>query len=156
MPNRNARHWPKPTPALLTAAGIEDHDDGLLDAVLTTAALVAQADGRIEPVERGQLLDFLDRNGILSIFTRAEMLDAFERRVRELRRPGGATAAVQRLRRQAGRLPVRLAIDAGEEVAAADCRLDGREERMLHLIRIILRAPAAPAAPVPGGPGAAR
>jgi hypothetical protein len=33
-----------------------------------------------------------------------------------------------------------MIVDAGEEVASADCRLDPREQRMLGLIRIILSA----------------
>jgi tellurite resistance protein len=156
MTNRNLRLRTRVAPAEITAACLDRRDDGLLDAVLTVAALVAGADGRIEPVERGQLLDFLDRNEVLSVFTRAEMLDAFERRLRELREPGGAAAAVRRLRRYAGHPPARLVVDAGEEVAAADCRLDPRERRILHLIRLILRPPRSPSVRAFGRSGAVR
>ena len=46
--------------------------------------------------------------------------------------------AIERLRRRARHLPVSLVIEAAEEVAAADCRLDPREQRILELIRTAL------------------
>jgi tellurite resistance protein len=66
----------------IIAAYLEDRDSELLDAVITGAALVAVSDGRVEPAERCQLLDFLRRNGLLSTITRADALDDFERRTR--------------------------------------------------------------------------
>jgi tellurite resistance protein len=129
------------------AAYLEDREDELLDAVITAAALVARADGWIQHVECGQLLDFLDREELLSVFSREEALDAFRRCIRELREPGGPTAAVERLRRHAGRAPVRLVVGVGEEVAAADCRLDPREERILAVIRTAVGAQPSPLAP---------
>jgi tellurite resistance protein len=135
MPNRDARGRRNSIPAESMAAYPDGRDEELLDAVVTAAALVARADGWVQPVERAQLLDFLDRNQFLSIFTRAEILDAFERRIRELREPSGPALAVERLRRHAEHAPARLVIDVGEEVAAADCRLDPREQRILQLIR---------------------
>ena len=146
MPNRNLRSRSKAAPAEIVAAYLDDRQDELLDAVLTAAALVARADGWVQPVERGQLLDFLDRNDFFRIYTPADIRGAFESRIRELREPGGPAAAVARLARNAERLPACLVIDAGEEVAAADCRLDPREQSVLQRIRSALRAPAAPSA----------
>ncbi len=140
MPNPNSRSRSKVAPAPIIAAYVDDREEELLDAVLTAAALVARADGQVQPVERGQLLDFLDRNEFLSIFTRADILGVFECRLSELRDPSGPAEAVARLARHAGRLHARLVIDAGEEVAAADCRLDPREQRVLQLIRTALCA----------------
>jgi tellurite resistance protein len=128
------------TPAELIAAYLDARNDELLDAVVTAAALVARADGRIEPVERGLLLDFMDRNGFLSVFTRAEILDAFERRVREFDEPGVAEVAVDELRRLAGRSPAHLVIGAGKRVAAADGRLHVDERHALKRIRAALAA----------------
>jgi tellurite resistance protein len=139
------------TPVGIIAASLRDLENELLDAVVTTAALVARADGWVDPVEREQLLDFLDVNEFMSVFTRAEILDAFERRIRELREPDGAVAALGRLRRQSGgslaRSLASLVVDVGEQVAAADCRLDPREQRILQLIRITLRVHPLPSAP---------
>jgi tellurite resistance protein len=141
MPNRDARSRRNVTPAENMAAYLDGREEELLDAVVTAAALVARADNWVQPVERARLLDFLARNEFMSNFTRAEILDAFERRVRELREPSGPAIAVERLRRHAGRTPARLAIDVGEEVAAADCRLDPREQRILQLIRTVCNPP---------------
>jgi tellurite resistance protein len=152
MPNRNPSNCFDATPAEIMAAWRDDREDELLDAVVTAAALVARADGWVDPVERGQLLDVLDRNGFLSVFTPAEILDAFERRVRELRAPGGPAAALGRLRRHAGRAPARLVVDVGDEVAAADGRLDPREQRILQLIQAALGVHPSSSAPQPDRP----
>lgn len=111
------------------------HD--MLDVVVTAAALVARADCRVDPAERRQLLDFLARARLLPV-VRFDAREAFERRVRELREPGGLVAAVDRLAEVSGRSLARLVVDAGWEVAAADSRLDPREKRVLDLIGIAL------------------
>ena len=144
MANRNTRN--RLTPAEIMAAYLDDRNDELLDAVVTAAAVVARADGRITPVERGLLLDFMDRNGFLSVFTCSEILDAFERRVRQFDERGGAEEAVDDLGRLAGRSPARLVIAAGKRVAAAAGHLHPRE---LHILQRIRRALAAPPAPSP-------
>lgn len=144
MPNRNARN--RLTPAEIMAAYLDDRNDELLDAVVTAAALVARADGRIEPVERGLLLDFMDRNGFLSVFTGSEILDAFERRVRQFDEHGGAEAAVDDLGRLAGRSPARLVIGVGKHIAAANGQPHPRELQILQLIRHALGIPPAPSA----------
>ena len=90
MGKRNERRRFESKPAELMAQYWDAREDELLDAVVSAAALVARADGRIDGAERGQLLDFLERRGILSVFTPAEILDTFERRVRELNEPGGS------------------------------------------------------------------
>lgn len=149
MPNRNTRNRLRMTPAEVMAAYLDDRNDELLDAVVTAAALVARADGRIEPAEGGLLVDFMDRNGFLSVFTRREILDAFERRVRQLDEHDSADAAVAGLGRLAGRSPARLVIGAGRQVAAADGHFHPGERHMLQLIRHALgTAPSAPK----GGP----
>jgi len=141
MRKRNIRTRFDARPAELMAAYMEDRDGELLDAVITAAALVAGADGWIAPAERRQLFDFLRRQGLLSVATRAEILDAFETRTRELEERRGAELVVDSLRRLAGRSPSRLVIDVGREIAAADCRVDPREQHMLQLIRVILGGP---------------
>jgi tellurite resistance protein len=120
MSNRNTRNRWGMTRAEIAAAYMDDREDELLDAVVTAAALVARADGWIEPVERGHMLDFLDRNGFLSVFTRADIFGAFECRVRQLEEHGGTEGAVDALGRLAGHSPARLIIEAGEHVSAAD------------------------------------
>jgi tellurite resistance protein len=118
MPNQNTRNrWDMTTGATM-AAYLDDREDELLDAAVTAAAL----------------LNFLNRHGLLSAFTRAEVLDFFERRVHQLEGDSGAGVAVGSLRRLAGRSLARLVVDAGEHVAAADGHLHPREVHILLLI----------------------
>ena len=157
MQNRSSRKPSHMTPAEIVAAYLDDRDGDLLDAVVTAAALVARADGHIQLVERGLLIDFMDRNGFLSIFSCAEILDAFDRRVHQFEEPGGAEAAVDRLRRFAGRTPVRrLVIGIGRRVATADGHLHPFERHVLQRLRAALRAPSAPSAPTQRHIGGAR
>src|SRR5437899_3004988 len=74
------------------------------------------------PIERGELFDFLDRNGFLSVFTRRDIFDAFDLRLRHFDE-SGSEAAVDDLRRLVDRLPARLVVEAAERVAAADRRI---------------------------------
>jgi tellurite resistance protein len=147
MPNRNARHRVALTQAEIMAAYMDAREDELLEAVVTAAALVAHADGCIEPVERSQLLDFLNRNGLMSVFTRAEMLEFFERRIRQLDGENGAEVVIESLKRLAGRSTARLVVDAGEHVAAADGHLHPRELQVLQFIRIAVSSRSRPSAP---------
>ena len=147
MPKQRGNRRVKLTRAEIIAAHLDFRGEELLDAMVTAATLVARADGWVQPVERGQLLDFFDREEFLSIFTREEILEVFERCVQELREPRGLIAAVERLRRRAGQVPVQFVIDVSKEVAAADCRLDPREQRVLELIRTLLGGDGSPALP---------
>jgi tellurite resistance protein len=137
MPSRDTCNHLSVTQAGM-AAYMHDRADELLDAIITAAAMVARADGWIDPVERCQLLVFLNRNGLLAVFTREEVLDAFEDRTRQLAERGGAEVAIGRLRRLAGRSLARLVVDAGAHIATADGRLHPGELHTLALIRIAL------------------
>ena len=156
MSHRNTRRRSRLTPAEVMAQYLDDRNDELLDAVVTAAALVARADGRIEPAERGLLVDFLDRNGFLSVFTRDEILDAFDRRVHQLGEERGAETAVDSLGRLAGRSPARLVIGAGKHIAAANGNSHPVERHMLQLIRYALGRGSAPSATSLDGTGGAR
>jgi len=118
----------------IMAAYADDREDELLDAIITAAALVARSDGRVAPIERGELFDFLDRNGFLSVFTRRDIFDAFDSRLRHFDE-GGSEAAVDDLRRRGDRLPARLVVEAAERVAAADRHIHPHERQILALIR---------------------
>jgi tellurite resistance protein len=120
----------------ITAAYMNHRKDALLDAAVTAAALIARADGSVDSAERRELLDVIRRNGLLSLFTRFDVLDAFECRLRQLEEERGLEAAVNSLRRFAGRSPAWLLVEIAERVAAADGHVDGRELQMLRLIRI--------------------
>lgn len=113
MRNRYTRNRPGMTAADITAAYMDDREDQLLDAAVTAAALIARADGIVEPIERNEMLDVLQRNGLLSVFTRFDILDAFDSRLRQLEEDEGMEVAVESLGRLAGRSPAWLVIRNG-------------------------------------------
>jgi tellurite resistance protein len=126
------------SPAEVIAEYCHEREEVVLDAIVTAAALVSRADNWVQPVEQAQLLDFLDRHDLASMLSRRETAELFERRLREIREPNGLSAALIRLRRIGAHAGALLVVDLSDEVAAADCRLDPREERMLVLIRAVL------------------
>ena len=81
MANQRTRDRPVAMENAISASSVDKRHAELLDGVVTASALVARSDGRIAPAEREMLVDFLDRKGLLSVFTRAEILDAFHRRL---------------------------------------------------------------------------
>ena len=141
MPNPKIHDRSGMTAAEITAAYLDDREDELLDAAVTAAALIAQADGSVAPIERSEMLATVRRNGLLSSFTRFDLLDAFESRVRQLDENRGVEAAVDSLRQLAGRSSARIVAETGERVAAADGQVNGRELQMLRLVRIALGRP---------------
>jgi tellurite resistance protein len=129
--------------AEILAADLRAEKDRGLGAILTVAALVAGSDGWVDPAELSQLHDFLERHGF-QLLARVDLRDSFERRMRELRTPGGFEAALANLSRYEPRRLSHLVINAGEEIAAADGRLDPREDDILRRIRIALRQKPSP------------
>jgi tellurite resistance protein len=141
MPSRISAERRKAAATATLPVRLNEGEVELLDAMATVGALVASADGRVDPSEPLALADFVDRQGVFSVFTRDEILDAFTRRLRAFETKGAAGAAVECLERFAGRAPARLLIEASRQVAAADGRLHPRELHFLQLIHIALVAP---------------
>jgi tellurite resistance protein len=131
MPNGKA------SPEIMDAVS-KDREVELLDAVVTCAALVSHGDGCGDPVERLRLLDFLDRNELLLLFTNEHVRGSFERRVSDLREPGGADVALARIKRHTGQAPFRQVAAVGKAGTSAEGSVDARELRALHLIQASL------------------
>jgi tellurite resistance protein len=129
--------------AEIAAAELRADKARAFDAIVTVAALVARSDGWVHPAELSQLHEFLGRHRFQSL-ARVDLRDSFELRIRELREPGGFEAALANLSRYEERSLSHLVIDAGEEIAAADGRLDPREDDILRRIRIALRQKSSP------------
>jgi len=137
MPGRNTRKYLSMTQTEM-AAHMRDVADELLDAIVTATAMVARADGWIDPLERTQLVVFLNHHGLLAVFTREEVLDAFEDRTRQLAETRGTEIAVGHLTQLAGHSLARIVVDAGVHVAAADSRVHPGELHALALIPMAL------------------
>ena len=112
-------------------------DRDVLDAVITIAALVARADGWVAESERDTLYRFVVDMWLEPEPSRAEIVDMFERRIRELRAPGDAIV-LERLLASAGDWG--QIVNVGERVAHADGLLDPRERHILQAIKTIMMA----------------
>lgn len=141
MPKRTARHLRHASSAEILGGYRNEKDYELLDALVTAAALMSRADGWVQPAERVAMFDFLERNRFVPLFARASVLALFEDRVRDLKEPDGAIVAVIRLRNYARRSSgsAGLILDMAREIAAADCRLDPREQQILQRIETALK-----------------
>src|SRR5262249_60655088 len=63
---------------------LNNRDEDVMQGLVTAGALVAVADGRVEEVERDELLNFIDRQQLASTIPRTDIAEVFDRRVREL------------------------------------------------------------------------
>ncbi len=71
-------------------AGCRDRDEDMLQGLVTAGALVALANGELAPVERGELLDFINQQGFIPTISRQDAAAAFDSRVRRLEDRYGA------------------------------------------------------------------
>jgi tellurite resistance protein TerB len=119
---------------------LENHDETLLRALVTAGAFVALADGRVDAVERDELVNFIDRQGFVPSIARDEIGDAFDNCVRQLEGQDCADAIAETFRPLAGSSLASIVIRTATQVAAADRYIHQGEVRALKLIRSILAA----------------
>jgi tellurite resistance protein len=86
----------------LTAGHTDNHDEQLMQALVTAGALVALADSRVAAIERDGLVNFIDRQGLVSTIPRSEIAEAFDNRVRQLEERNSADVIVETFRPLAG------------------------------------------------------
>jgi tellurite resistance protein len=152
MAPQNVRRPSPMSPAQLRQAHHTYLEEMLFDAVVTAGAVVALADGQVDPEERARVADLVERSGWLSTYTAAEAADAFDSRVRQLELEGGVPeTALNSVRRVGDGLGSRVVVCAAEQVARADGRIQLPEERALGLIRSAL-APSTEQAARPACP----
>jgi tellurite resistance protein TerB len=122
----------------LTACHINNHDQDVMQALVTAGALVALADGRVETIERDELVNFIDRQGLVPTFSRPEIAKAFDDRVRQLEERDSADVIVATFRPLAGLSLASVMVRTAERVAAADRQIHPSELQALKLIRLLL------------------
>ena len=139
MASRNTRRPSPMSPAQLRQAHHTYLEEMLFEAVVTAGAVVALADGQVDPEERASVVDLVEQSGWLSTYTAAEAADAFDSEVRQLELDGGdPETALNSVRRVGDGLGSRVVVCAAEQVARADGRVQFPEERALGLIRSAL------------------
>ncbi len=118
------------------------HPWTMLWAVHTAAAVVARADGRVDPAERSRLDAYLRRcgtDGLASAITRG----LFDKCLREIERdPAGEPSLLARVLSGFDGTPwVWVILRAAEHVAAADGSVQRAEARAIEAIRTALNLP---------------
>jgi tellurite resistance protein TerB len=136
MANRYARS--STTTAEFTAGYLDNRDEQVMQALVTAGALVALADGRVEAVERDELLNYIDRQGLLPTIPRPDIAEAFDNRVRQLQDRDSADAIVEAFQPLAGLSLASIVVRTAERVAAADRQIHPGELRALKLIRLVM------------------
>ena len=132
----------RPTHSITIAelpAGRRDRDEDMLQALVTAGALVALADGELAPVERGELLSFIDRQGFIPTISQQHAAAAFDNRVRQLEDRYGANVILETLRPLAGLSLASVVMRTAERVAAADRKIHRGEQRALQVLRLVLK-----------------
>ena len=103
---------------------------------------------RIEEVERDELLDFIDRQQLAPTIPRAEIAEAFKRRVRQLQNRDSAEVILENLRPLVGLSLASVVLRVAQRVAAADGQIHPRELQALELIRLIMTSLSANGLPM--------
>jgi tellurite resistance protein TerB len=125
-------------PAELNSSHVNNHDNEVMQALATAGALVALADGRVEAIERDELVNFIDQQGLVPTISRPEIADAFDDRVRQLKDRDSANVIVEAFRPLAGLSLASVVVRTAERVAAADRQIHPGEVQALKLIRLIM------------------
>jgi tellurite resistance protein TerB len=126
------------TTAELAADYLDHRDEEVKEALVTAGGLVALADGRVEAVERDELVNFIDRQQLVPTISQHDIAEAFDNRVRQLEDRDSVQVIVDALRPLAGLSLASVVIRAAERVAAADGKIHPGELQAIKLIRLIM------------------
>jgi tellurite resistance protein TerB len=140
------------TAAALAARYLDGRDEAVMQALVTAGAFVAIADGRVDAVERDELLNYIDRLGLVPTISQHDIAEAFDKCVRKLKERNSANVIVEALQPLAGLSLASIVVRAAERVAAADRQIHPKELEVLKLIRLIMiNLPTRTERPVPLG-----
>jgi tellurite resistance protein len=124
--------------ANLVADHLDQRDDEVMGALITTGAFVSLADGQVETSERDELVNFLDGRQVVPGMSKREIGEEFDRRVRHLRSGDKIAMVVEALRPLAGLSLSSVVVRIAELVAAADGHIHPNELMAIKLIRLVM------------------
>ena len=114
-----------------------DCDEHVVKALITVAAFVALADGRLDAVERDEAVNYIDRRHLAPTISRQRVAEFFDARARQLDDRDFADLIAEALRPMAALSLTFDVVRIAELVAAADRHIDPNEARVISLIRLI-------------------
>jgi tellurite resistance protein TerB len=124
--------------AELSTGCLDNRDNEVMRALVTAGALVALADGRVEAVERDELVNYIDRQEFVPTISQHDIAEAFDNRVRQLEDRDTANVIMESFQPLAGLSLASVVVRTAERVAAADRQIHPGELRALKLIRLIM------------------
>ena len=124
--------------ANLVADHLDQCDDEVMGALITTGAFVSLADDQVETSERDELVNFLDGRQVVPGMSKREIGEEFDRRVRRLRSGDKIAMVVEALRPLAGLSLSSVVVRIAELVAAADGHIHPNELMAIKLIRLVM------------------
>ena len=117
---------PSTTTAEVAAHQLDHRDEEVMQALATAGALVALADGRVETLERDELVNFVDRQGFVPTISRRQIAEVFDSRVQQIEDRDSANVTIEALRPLAGLSLASVVVRTAEQVAAADGKIHAR------------------------------
>ena len=127
---------------------LDNRDEDVMQGLVTAGAFVALADGRIEEIERDELLDFIDRQQLAPTIPRTDIAEVFDRRVQQLQDRDSAEVILENFRPLVGLSLASVVLRTAQCVAAADRQIHPGELQALELIRLIMTSLSAKGLPV--------
>jgi tellurite resistance protein TerB len=121
--------------------GLNHGDEEVMQALVVAGALVALADGRVDTVERDELVKYIDRQRLVPTISQNAIAEAFDSRVQQLEERYNVRAIAEALRPLAGVSWASVVVRTAERVAAADLQIHPRELQALKLIRLMMMTP---------------
>jgi tellurite resistance protein len=83
------------TTAELVADYLDQRDEEVMQALVTAGAFVAFADGRVEAIERDELVNYIHRQRLVPTISHRDIAEAFDNRVRQLEDRDSASVIVE-------------------------------------------------------------
>ena len=122
----------------LVAEYLEQQEEEAMQALVAACAFMAVADGQVQLVERDELLNFVNREGLVPPTARCDIGEMFDSRVRQLESARSFDALAGVLRPLAGSPLASTVVRSAERIVAADRDLHPSEVDALRFIRRIL------------------
>ena len=121
-----------------------DCDEQVVRALVTVGAFVALADGRVDPIERDEVVNYVDRQRLAPSISRSRIAEFFDARARHLEDRDFADLIADALRPVAALSLTFDVVRVAELVAAADRHVNSDEARVITLIRLIAKTSPEP------------
>jgi tellurite resistance protein TerB len=124
-----------------TTTALDLSNEQVMHGLITAGAVVALADGRVDAIERDELVNFIDRQQLVPTIPKHDIGEAFDQRVRQLKDRDSAKVIMESLRPLVGLSLASVVVRIAERVAAADRPIYPSELQALELIRLIMTCP---------------